>query len=97
MSFQSWFATAGGVSVLRAALEELLLERRHQLVDLLADRLAQVVRLGRREAGDLLGDLQVLLLVDADPVRDAGDRLEPRVDEASPAPARSSASRTSGM
>ena len=51
---------------LRAALEELLLERRHQVVDLLADRLAQVVRLGRRKARDLLGNLQVLLLVDAE-------------------------------
>ena len=50
-------------------------------MDLLADRLAQVVRLGRREARDLLRDLEVLLLVDADPVRDPGDRLEPRVDE----------------
>jgi hypothetical protein len=50
-------------------------------VDLLADRLAQVVRLGRRETGDLLGDLEVLLLVDADPVGDARDRLEPRIDE----------------
>ena len=71
MSFQSWFATAGVVAVLRAALEELLLEGRHQRVDLLADRLAQVVGLGRREARDLLRDLQVLLLVDADPVGDA--------------------------
>src|SRR5436190_10468206 len=65
---------------LGAALEELLLEGGHQRVDLLADRLAQVVGLARREAGDLLRDLQVLLLVDARPVRDAGDRLEPRVD-----------------
>src|SRR2546429_9414701 len=61
---------------LRAALQELLLEGRHQLVDLLADRLPQVVRLGGREAGDLLRDLEVLLLVDAGPVGDTGDRLE---------------------
>ena len=51
-----------------AALEELLLEGGHQRVDLLGDRLAEVVGLGGREAGELLGDLHVLLLVDADPV-----------------------------
>jgi len=50
-------------------------------VDLLADRLAEIVRLGRSEAGELLGDLHVLLLVDADAVRRPGDRLEPRVEE----------------
>ena len=55
-------------AVLRAALEELVLEGRHQLVDLLADRLAQIVGLGGREAGELLGDLHVLLLVDRDAV-----------------------------
>ena len=64
-----------------AALEELLLEGRHQRVDLLADRLAQVVRLARREARDLLGDVEVLLLVDADASGDRGDLLQPRVDE----------------
>ena len=62
-------------------LEELVLQRRHQLVDLLADRLAQVVGLGRAEAADLLGDLHRLLLVDRDAVRRAGDRLQARVDE----------------
>ena len=58
-------------AVRRAALEELVLQGGHQRVDLLADRLAEIVRLGRREAGELLGDLHVLLLVDADPVRRA--------------------------
>ena len=48
-------------------------------MDLLADRLAQVVRLGGREAGELLGDLHVLLLVDADAVRQPRDRLQARV------------------
>ena len=50
-------------------VDELVLERRHQARDLLADRLAQIVRLGGREAGQRLGDLHELLLVDADPVR----------------------------
>ena len=71
---------AGGDPVRRAALEELLLQRGHQRVDLLADRLAQVVGLGGGEAGDLLRDLHVLLLVDADAVRGARDRLQPLVD-----------------
>src|SRR2546430_11437815 len=35
-----------------AALEELVLERRHQLVDLLADRLAQIVGLGGRSRSE---------------------------------------------
>jgi hypothetical protein len=82
MSFQSWFATAGVTSFWRAALEELVLEGRHERMDLLADRLAEIVRLGRREAGELLGDLHVLLLVDADAVGRPGDRLEARVQEA---------------
>ena len=50
-------------------------------MDLLSDCLAEIVRLGGREAGELLRDLHVLLLVDADAVRGAGQRLEPRVDE----------------
>ena len=57
------------------ALDELVLQRRHQRVDLLADRLAQVVGLGGREAADLLGDLHRLLLVDGDAERRAEDRL----------------------
>ena len=52
-----------------APFDELVLERRHQRVDLLADRLAEIVGLGRREAGEVLRDLHVLLLVDADAVR----------------------------
>ena len=67
--------------VLGTALEELVLEGRHELVDLLADRLAQGLRLGRGEAGELLRDLHVLLLVDADGVGLARDRLEPWVGE----------------
>ena len=59
----------------------LSLQRRHQRVDLLPDRLAEIVRLGRREAGQLLGDLHVLLLVDADAVRRLGDRPQPLVRE----------------
>ena len=70
-----------GDVVLRAAREELVLERRHQRVDLLADRLAQRLGLGGAEARELLGDLHVLLLVDADRVGRAGDVLEPRVGE----------------
>ena len=50
-------------------------------MDLLADRLAQRLGLGRREPGKRLRDLHVLLLVDADPVRVAGDRLQTLVDE----------------
>ncbi len=50
-------------------------------MDLLADRLAEIVGLGRREARQLLGDLHVLLLVDADPVGRAGNRLQARVGE----------------
>ena len=70
----------GRDAVLRAALEELALEGRHQRVDLLADRLAEVVRLGRREAGEVLGDLHVLLLVDADAVRVRCERLQALVE-----------------
>ena len=50
-------------------------------MDLLADRLAQRLRLGGREPGELLRDLHVLLLVDADRVRLSGDGLEARVGE----------------
>ena len=50
-------------------------------MDLLADRLAQRLGLGRREPGELLGDLHVLLLVDADPVRERRDRLQALVEE----------------
>src|SRR5436190_903619 len=42
---------AGGDAIRRAPLEELVLEGRHQLVDLLADRLAQILGLEEREAG----------------------------------------------
>ena len=49
-------------------------------MDLLADRLAEIVGLGRREAADVLGDLHRLLLVDRDAEGEAGDRLEARVD-----------------
>ncbi len=49
-------------------------------MDLLADRFTQIVGLEEREAGDLLGDLHVLLLVDRDAERRAGDRLQPRID-----------------
>src|SRR3990170_2530822 len=62
---------------LGAALEELVLEGRHQRMDLLPDRLAQRLGLGRREPPELLRDLHVLLLVDADRVRPARDLLEP--------------------
>ena len=64
----------------RGALEELVLERVHERADLLADRLAKVVGLGDREAGELARDPHVLLLVDADPVGVVQDPLEPRVD-----------------
>ncbi len=50
-------------------------------MDLLADRLAQGLGLGGREPGELLRDLHVLLLVDADRVRPAGDRLQTPVGE----------------
>ena len=80
MSFQSWSATRGRDAVRGAAVEELPLERRHQLVDLLADRATERLRLGRREAGELLRDLHVLLLVDADPVRVAVIGSQPLVD-----------------
>ena len=62
-----------------AAGAELVLHRRHQLALLLAHRLAQVVGLGRAEAGDLLRDLHQLLLVDAAAVGRLGDRPQARV------------------
>ena len=64
----------------RAALAELALQGRHQLVHLLPDGVAERLGFGRRETGDLLGDPHVLLLVDADPERVAGDRLQARID-----------------
>ena len=47
---------------------------------LLADRLAEIFSLTRREARKPLGDLHVLLLVDRDPVARARDRLQALVD-----------------
>ena len=64
-----------------AALDEARLERCHQLGVLLADRLAQVIRLGGAEARQLLGDEHRLLLVDVDAHRRGEDRLEPRIGE----------------
>ena len=49
---------------------------------LLGDRTAQVFGLEEREAGDLAGDLQRLLLVDRDREGVAGDLLQARVDVA---------------
>ena len=50
-------------------------------MDLLADRLAEIVRLGRCEAGQLLGDLHVLLLIDAQAESRSRDRVEALVGE----------------
>ena len=71
---------AGGAG----AREELLLHPGHTGPVLLADRLPQVVRLGPGEAGDLLGDLHRLLLVEGHPVRGLGDRAEPVVEVGDP-------------
>ena len=59
--------------LLGEALHERLLEGGHQLVVLLADGLAQVVRLGRAEPADPAGDGHVLLLVDGHAVRGLQD------------------------
>jgi hypothetical protein len=58
------------------ALEEAVLERRHAVALLLADRLAQIIRLGAREAGDRLGDLHRLLLVEDHAARGLRDRAQ---------------------
>ena len=50
-------------------------------MDLLADRLPEGLRLGGTEPRQLLRDPHVLLLVDADRVRQPGDRLEARIEE----------------
>ncbi len=50
-------------------------------MDLLPDCLAKSLGFCRSEPGELLRDLHVLLLVDADRVGRAGDRLESRVEE----------------
>ncbi len=71
-----------GDAVGLAAGEELLAQRRHQRVHLLGDRLAQVVGLGGRESGQVLGDLHRLLLVDVDALGRLQDRLEPRIEVA---------------
>ena len=63
-----------------AALEELRLELGHRLAVLLADRLAQVVRLRAREAGERLGDLHRLLLVEDHALGRLGDRAQALVD-----------------
>ena len=71
-----------GHAVAPAALDELGLERGHRLAVLLADRLAQVVRLGPGEPGQGLGDLHRLLLVEDHAVRGAEDRLQALVGTA---------------
>ena len=60
--------------VAAGALEEAIAERGHAVALLLADRLPQVVRLGTGEAGDRLGDLHRLLLVEDHAVARLGDR-----------------------
>ena len=50
-------------------------------MDLLADRPSQRLGLGRGKARQLLGDLHVLLLIYADPLGVARDRLQALVDE----------------
>ena len=65
---------------LACALDEAVLELRHLVAQLLADRLAQIVGLGAREAGDLLGDLHRLLLVEDHAVGRLGDRAQALVE-----------------
>ena len=70
-----------GDCVFGTAREELPLERRHERVDLLPDCLSKSLGFCRGEPGELLRDLHVLLLVDADRVCRPGDLLEARVEE----------------
>ena len=65
-----------------AARVELRLELGHRLAVLLADRLAQVVRARAGEAGERLGDLHRLLLVQDHALAGLGDRAQAVVDVA---------------
>ena len=65
-----------------APLHELVAQRGHELLVLLAHRLAQVVRAGGREPRERAGDLHELLLVHRHRVRGARDGLQPGVGEA---------------
>ena len=64
----------GGGAGLLQPLHELVLHRRHQVALLLADRLAQVVRLGAGRSRPSAGDLHQLLLVEDAAVGRLGDR-----------------------
>ena len=64
-----------------AALDELGLELGHRLAVLLADRLAEVVRLRAAEPGQGLGDLHRLLLVEDHALRGLRDGPQAVVDE----------------
>ena len=83
--------------LLRGAVHELVLQRLHERADLLADRLAQVVGLGDREAGELAARCACTAPGrHANPVRILQDRLQPRVDVGDLLPGRSCACRSSG-
>ena len=70
------FGAAPLDAVADRALDEALLLRRHLLLDLLAHGAPKQVGLAEREAGEHLGDLHHLLLVDDDAVGLAEDRRD---------------------
>ena len=65
--------------VREAALDELLLQLRHDVHELLAHRLAELVRLAAREAGEVAREQHHLFLIDRDAVRVLEARLHLRV------------------
>ena len=83
--------TCGATPRSAAWVDELLLHRPQDGRLLLADRVAQRVRLGTREAAQGDGRGHDVLLVDEDPVRPVQEGLQQRVEVARPAPGRACA------
>ena len=70
------FGAAALDAIADRAFDEARFLRRHLLLDLLAHGAAEKIRLAEREAGEHLGDLHHLLLVDDDAVGLLQDRLD---------------------
>ena len=68
-----------------AALNELVAQRRHQFLVLLAHSLTKIIRAGGRESRDGAGDLHQLFLIHRHAIGGSGDGLQPRVVKADPA------------
>src|SRR5680860_526645 len=69
----------GSCAVLLSSLSELGLQPLQDGSDLLANTLAEIIRFRRGKAGDTLGDLHELFLIDSHAVCRAKHRLQPRI------------------